>query len=242
MSVPIEDRVTEGIAALSRFFIGDHTLGQTLTKVTELARDALGADMAGITMIVGGRPGTGVFTDPLAPELDAEQYRTGHGPCLDAFRRQVPFLIDDTATDVRWPEFAARAAEAGIVTTLSLPLCGPEEPIGALNLYSRRPGQFAEAQTGPAETLAAQAAIVLANANAYHDARQLNDNLNQALVSRRTIDYAIGLLMSTGGRTPDEAFEVMVRASQRENRKLRDIAAEIVAAAQQRPPRRPEAT
>ena len=34
--------------------------------------------------------------------------------------------------------------------------------------------------------------------------------------------------MAGGGRSPDEAFQVLVRASQRENRKLRDIAAEIV--------------
>jgi GAF domain-containing protein len=181
---------------------------------------------------------TGVFTDPAAPDLDSEQYRTGRGPCLDAFRQQVSFRIDDTAAETRWPEFAARAAEAGIITTLSLPLAGPEEPLGALNLYSRRSGGFGDEQTAQAEALAAQAAIVLANANAFHDARQLNENLNQALISRRTIDYAIGLLMSIGGRSPEDAFEVMVRASQRENRKLRDIAADIVEAAQQRAPKR----
>ena len=38
--------------------------------------------------------------------------------------------------------------------------------------------------------------------------------------------------MVGGGRSPDEAFQVLVRASQRENRKLRDIAAEIVERAQ----------
>jgi len=236
--VPTDDPVSDGINALSRFFVGDDTLGGTPTRVSELARDVLGADMAGITMMVGDRPATGVFSDPVAPEIDTEQYRTGRGPCLDAFRQQVSFRIDDTTSDGRWPEFAAAAAAAGIVTTLSLPLAGPAGPLGALNLYARRHGRFGAEETERAETLAAQAAIVLANASAFHDSRQLNDNLHQALTSRRTIDYAIGLLMSTGGRSPEDAFEVMVRASQRENRKLRDIAAEIVAAAQQRPPTR----
>jgi GAF domain-containing protein len=238
--VPIEDPLREGFDALARFFIGDGTLGDTLTKVSELARDALSADMAGITMMVGGRPGTGVFTDPIAPRIDTEQYRTGRGPCLAAFHDQVSYRIDDTATDERWPEFAARAAAAGIVTTLSLPLAGPDESLGALNLYSRHSGRFGEAETRQAEMLAAQAAMVLANANAFHDVRQLNENLNQALTSRRMIDYAIGLLMSTGGRTPEDAFEVLVRASQRENRKLRDIATEIVTAVQKRPVTRPD--
>jgi AmiR/NasT family two-component response regulator len=46
--------------------------------------------------------------------------------------------------------------------------------------------------------------------------------------------------MAGGGRSPDEAFQVLVRASQRENRKLRTIAEEIVHGARQR--ENPEAT
>ena len=226
------------VSPASRFFLGDGTITETLTTVSELTRDMLGADMAGITMMVGDRPGTPVFTDPVAPQIDTEQYRTGRGPCLDAFRQQVTYRIDDTATETRWPEFAATAAAAGIVTTLSMPLPGRNEALGALNLYSRRDGCFAHGPTDQAEALATQAAIVLANATALSSARKLNDNLSQALTSRRTIDYAIGLLMSTGGRTPEEAFEVMVRASQRQNRKLRDIAGEIVDTAQRRSARR----
>jgi AmiR/NasT family two-component response regulator len=34
--------------------------------------------------------------------------------------------------------------------------------------------------------------------------------------------------MARGGRTAEETFQLLVRASQRENRKLRDIAADIV--------------
>jgi AmiR/NasT family two-component response regulator len=79
-------------------------------------------------------------------------------------------------------------------------------------------------------TFARHAAIVLANAQVYWDARQLSENLEQALHSRSTINYAIGILIraGAGGRSPEEAFQILVRASQRENRKLRDIAAEIV--------------
>jgi GAF domain-containing protein len=175
-----------------------------------------------------------VFTDPTAVEVDQQQYHSdGRGPCVDAFRQQTVFQIADTASDHRWPEFAASAAAHGIRSTLSLPLTRSGEPLGALNLYSRSPVRF-DADTGAAETFALQAAIVLCNAQAYHDSRELNENLNQALISRRSIDYAIGMVMAGGGRSPEDAFQVLVRASQRENRKLREIAAEIVASAQAR--------
>jgi AmiR/NasT family two-component response regulator len=65
----------------------------------------------------------------------------------------------------------------------------------------------------------------------YWDAHQLSENLNQAMQSRSAIDQAVGVMLSGGGHTPDEAFQMLVRASQRENRKLREIAEEIVQSA-----------
>ena len=96
-----------------------------------------------------------------------------------------------------------------------------EEGLGALNLYSRQPSAFNDEIASRASTFAAHAAIMLANAQVYWDARQLNENLSQATRSRATIDQAVGILMAHGGRSPDEAFQLLVRASQRENRKLR---------------------
>jgi hypothetical protein len=52
---------------------------------------------------------------------------------------------------------------------------------------------------------------------------QLRD-LQRALQSQPDIEQAKGLLMAQHGCTPDEAFAMLMRASQRENRKLRDIA------------------
>jgi GAF domain-containing protein len=224
---------------LARFFIGDSTLRETLQQVATITCEALEADMAGITMLVDGRPATGVCTDEAAARIDTAQYESpGGGPCIDAFHQQVVFRIADTAVEERWPEFSSGAHAFGVRSTLSLPLTRTGRPLGALNVYSRRPGHFAE-DTTAAETLATQAAIVLANAYVYNESRELNDNLQQALTSRRTIDYAIGLVMSVGGRTPDDAFQVLVRASQRENRKLRDIATDMVDAAVNRRPLSP---
>ncbi|HET6875009.1 MAG TPA: ANTAR domain-containing protein [Acidimicrobiales bacterium] len=58
--------------------------------------------------------------------------------------------------------------------------------------------------------------------------------LRAALDSRDTIGMAKGILMAREGCTPDEAFDILRRASQRENRKLADLAAELVASNAQR--------
>jgi ANTAR domain len=54
------------------------------------------------------------------------------------------------------------------------------------------------------------------------------DGLRRAMETRATIEQAKGILMGAEHCTPDEAFRMLVRASQRENRKLALIAAEIV--------------
>jgi len=229
-----DDGATDGLGTLSQFFINDGTLGDTLQRVAELACEAAPADMAGVTLLVEGRASTGVFTDPEAVEIDQDQYGTGRGPCLDAFRNRLVYRIDATSEETRWPEFARAAFAHGICSTLSLPIIARDETFGALNLYSRRPAAFDDESADRLRGFVRQAAIVLANAQVYWDARNLSENLNQAMRSRATIDYAVGIVMAHGGRSPEEAFQVLVRASQRENRKLREIAGEIVERASRR--------
>ena len=230
------DPLAQSVAALSRFFVGDGTLAETLQRVAELAQQAVpGADFAGITMLVEGRPRTGVFTDETSPEIDAAQYDTGMGPCLDAFRNQTVYRIDCTEKDTNWPAFSEAAAARGVKSTLSLPLVANHEGVGALNLYSRTGGAFSDEDEQVAMQFANQAGIVLANAQAYWDAHQLSQDLNEAMKSRAVIEQAKGILMAQG-RTADEAFQILVRASQRENIKLRDVAAELVKRAEQRRP------
>jgi GAF domain-containing protein len=221
-----QEAIRQSLRALSQFFVKDGTLGDTLLRVSEMACDVTPAKYAGITLLVEGKPRTGVFTSPEAPEIDEAQYDTGEGPCLDAFRQQRVFRIE--SDDDRWPAFCALAATHGIRSTISVPLTVHRESLGALNLYAEDVGAFTKGHEETVQVFADQAAIALANAQVYWDARHLSENLTQAIKSRETIDHAVGILMASGGLTPQDAFQLLVRASQRENRKLRDVAEEIV--------------
>ncbi|HEX2042082.1 MAG TPA: GAF and ANTAR domain-containing protein [Acidimicrobiales bacterium] len=224
------ESLTKGLEAMSRFFVGDATLQDTLHRVAELACAAVsGADMAGITMLVEGRARTAVFTDDTAPQIDAAQYETGVGPCLDAFRQRQVFRIDDMDKDRQWPPFSEAAGAHGIQSSLSVPLLARHEGVGALNLYSRRRAAFSDDDVEVGLQFASHAGIVLANAQAYWDARQLGEDMAEAMKSRAIIEQAKGILMGSQRCSPDEAFQILVRASQRENRKLRAIAEELVA-------------
>lgn len=53
--------------------------------------------------------------------------------------------------------------------------------------------------------------------------------MEEALKSSRTIGAAIGVIMGTRQVSEEEAFKILQTASQNSNRKLRDLAAELVA-------------
>jgi GAF domain-containing protein len=212
---------------LAQLVVTDDPLDATLLRVAELATKEIdGCDMAGITLMRDGTPVTAAFTDSVAPEIDTAQYDTGQGPCLQAFLTNSTLRIDDTRTETRWPDFARAAAEHGVLSTLSLPLIVGANALGALNLYSRSPNTFPGDDSSM--VFALQASVVLANAQAFWAAQHLADQLENALESRAVIEQAKGVLLARTGCSLDEAFDLLRVASQNQNRKLRDIAADVV--------------
>ena len=86
-----------------------------------------------------------------------------------------------------------------------------------------------------AARFAEPAAALVVNALLFWEARDLADNLQTALAGRAVIDQAKGILMGQQRVDADAAFDMLRRASQRENVKLRDIAQRVVDRATGRP-------
>ena len=217
------------LTALSQYFVGDQSLQETLTRVVELAADAMpAATYVGITMLQDGQPRTSAFSDPDVPEIDQAQYDAGTGPCLDAFRNGEIYRITDTTADGPWLEFRKSCDLHGIHSTLSMPLVVADISYGALNMYASGRDAFGASELAQARAFSVPTAVVLANSNAYWNARQLHENLAAAMVHRAEIEQAKGIVMGAMRCTADQAFEQLVKQSQHENRKLREIAIEIV--------------
>ena len=226
-----QSRLDQAVRAVSLFLVAEAPLGETLDRIAVVARDAVSsAAAAGITLLdERQRPKTRVWTDALSPAIDQAQYAEGSGPCLDAYREGRIVRVDDTkAVAQRWPAFSAAAGEHGVLSTLSLPLRAAGDTFGALNLYARREGGFDAVDELDAEMFATQVSVVLANARAYWDAFDLAHGLRQAMDSRAVIEQAKGKIMGANGCAAEEAFAMLVRASQRENVKLRDVARRVV--------------
>jgi len=98
------------------------------------------------------------------------------------------------------------------------------DTLGALNLYSRERAAFDDEAEAIGTVLAAHAALAFARARE----REQISGLEQAVASNRSIGMAIGILMAIRRIGQDEAFDLLRTVSQRTNRKLREIADEVV--------------
>jgi GAF domain-containing protein len=235
----MEEPVVEALGAVRAFVAGREPLGDTLGQVSHLAVRALAADVAGLTLLYpDGRARTAVATADIARVVDQAQYDADRGPCLHAFREGATTRVDDTELDERWPEFAARALEEGVRSSLSLPLLTDGQGIGALNLYSAHPRHFSDEDETQGAIFAAEASVALANAQAYWEQAERAEGLAAAMQSRAVIEQAKGVIIATTGVDEEEAFEILRQQSQFQNRKLREIAVDIVRAQQRamRPP------
>ena len=99
---------------------------------------------------------------------------------------------------------------------------------GGLNIYAATEAAFSEHDEQVAGAFVVQASVIVANARAYWASFEMTRHLTTAMASRAVIEQAKGILMANHGVSSDEAFDRLRRQSQTENRKLRDIAADIV--------------
>lgn len=221
----------EAVAAVAQFLVAGSTVGETLERISILARGAIGETTAvGLTMLDDeDRMATRVFTSELSPRVDQGQYDDDAGPCLQAYREgRVVLVVDTRGAAEEWPSFSRRALEEGVHSTLSLPLVAAGDRMGVMNLYATHGRPYHQDDVADAQVFATQAAVVLANASAYWTSFDLAANLRAALDSRAVIDQAKGKLMALNDCSPEDAFQLLVKASQRENVRLRDIARRVV--------------
>jgi GAF domain-containing protein len=196
---------------------------ETVDRVLEYALKAVSCGYAGIMFVHdrGRRVETAAATDPLVARLDALQAECGEGPDIDVLADRYSVTVADTHAESRWPTWAHRVAEHGVRSLLSVRLYTSSSTIGALNLYDERPDRFDVSDQEIAHVLARHAGVALANA------RQ-TENLWQAIDARKRVGQAQGILMERYNLSEDQAFAVLMRYSQNNNMKLREVAERLI--------------
>jgi len=215
--------LAETFAEVARVLLDEHDVESTLERICQLAVKTIGGcEAAGISIAEGKRVTSHSTSDDLPCVVDAIQSETQEGPCVDAIKEHSVFVTGWLSQEDRWPQFSRRAnTETGVESILSLRLFASEDTMGSLNLYSSAFDAFDDQDIAVGSVFAAHAAVALAHA-------KQEMHLENKADSRDVIGMAKGIIMARQKVSEDEAFDILRRASQRMNVKLRELAARVI--------------
>lgn len=218
-----QEDLARRLGDLARYLQGKDSLEETLQSIVDAAVGSVhGAEYAGLSVVESRKAmRTVAVSDDLVCEVDQAQIDFQEGPCLSALHVKHTVRVTDLARDERWPRFASAAVALGIRSMLSFQLYVIADDLGALNLYARDAGAFTDDSEQTGLLFATHAAVAMADA-------QEQAHLTRAITTRDLIGQAKGILMERHRLTGDQAFALLVRASQRTNTKLVDVAEYLV--------------
>jgi GAF domain-containing protein len=196
-------------------------LAATRRAVVDQARRADLGDAVGLLLVRDGTITVGAASDPEVRLADRLQLKCGQGPGVEAIVTRRSYVSDDLRLDSRWRFWGPQAAAAGWRSALSVELVDGDTH-GSLTLYSRQTRSFSRDDVTVAEAFAGHAAIALSNA-------QERLPRSEAARARRLVSRAQDIVMGRLHVDAGQAFSVLRRNASRGNRKVSEVAADVVA-------------
>lgn len=223
----------ESVLLLQEILVGAGNAVEFLSGLSGLAAaavsEAAGDDIeCAVTLKLRRRPATVAASSARALELDKLEQALGDGPCIRALREMAPVIIDDVAKDSRWRTYCEQLADRNVHSTLGVPLEITGDASAALNFFATGPGMFTADVYDKAVGFAAAAHNTLHLSVRINNAQNRADDLEAALESRTAINLACGVIMAQNRCSQEEAMAILTKVSSNRNRKLRDVARELI--------------
>jgi GAF domain-containing protein len=229
-----DDATRESVLArtfvrLADTLANDFDVVDFLFGLSEDSVEILRAAAAGV-MLADARGGLRLIasSDERMRALELFELQGEQGPCLDAYSSGRAIQASAADSLDRWPIFAPQASSAGFQLICAVPLRVRTDVIGALNLFRRSDEPFTGTEMEIAQAMAEMAAIGLIQERALRERSLLVTQLQAAVNSRVIIEQAKGMLAEYLTVTVDDAFTMLRNYSRYHNRKLSEVAGDVV--------------
>jgi GAF domain-containing protein len=207
----------------------DFDLDALLDKLLAECKDLLAISEAGLVLAdENGLLHVMAATTESAGHLEALQLQADEGPAIEVFRGGEVVVVFDVENCVQWPRFREVALREGYRAVHAIPLRVGDITLGAMCLFSHRPGDLNEADALAGQALADIASIGIVNYRVYLKHDTIVRQLQTALNSRVLIEQAKGVIASTEGVSVDEAFVRLRRFARGRSMRLSEAAERVV--------------
>ena len=224
------ERLADVFVDVADTLVTDFDLIDFLHTVAGHAAEVTGTAAVGLMLAdTEGRLHYMAASSESARLLELLQLQNSEGPCLECFHAGEPIAQDDLreAYD-RWPVFARRAVESGVLAVHAFPMRLRDRVIGAMNVFRAENVALPAEDQRVLRALADVATIAIIQEQATARAELLNEQLQAALTSRIVIEQAKGAVAQTFGVTVEQAFEMLRRHARSHHLRLTDLAHTIV--------------
>lgn len=206
---------------------GDHDLLAMMTQeATQVVAAVPGCLGLSITLRDHELTFTWLATDPRLRSLDAAQF-LDDGPCERAATQGTESSVADLLEEERWRLLGLASAAIGVRSSLSLPLLGPDGPIGSINFYGTDGGTFRGRERHIARVFGSDVEAAVTNADLSMTSRQRAEHAVETLEALDAVDIASGILAEREGIPVDEALSRLRDAAERADAPLHEVS-EIV--------------
>lgn len=225
-----EQRLAATFVDLADSLVEDFDVVDLMMLLAERCVELLDAGAAGLLLADGrGALCLVAATSEALETVELFQIQNDEGPCRDCFHAGLPVSVRDLADEGgRWPRFAPVATAAGFRAAHALPLRLRGQVLGALNLFRTEPVALSRADLATAQAFADVATIAVLQSRAVHDSQLVADQLQEALQSRVVIEQAKGVVAQALGLEMDQAFARLRRHARGSERRLADVAQDVV--------------
>lgn len=229
-AVARETMLAKTLVALADTLVVDFDVVELLTVLTNGCVDILDVRAAGLMLVAPeGDLRVMASSSEAMRVLELFELQAAEGPCLDSYRSGDLVLDQDLATaHDRWPRFTPEALAAGFQTVHALPMRLRGTVIGALNLFHVDRASLRPDDVVAAQAMADVATIAILQYRAAHEAQAVNEQLNHALNIRILVEQAKGMVAEREGLTVEQAFSGLRRYARDNNRRLVDVASDVL--------------
>ncbi len=225
-----ESLLISTLVELADNLVDDFDIVDVLTVLSNRCVETIDVDAAGVMLSAPGGELQFIAASSESMEvLELFQLQANEGPCVDCFRTGEAILNRRlSAPDAQWPLFTPQALEQGFHAVHCLPMRLRGRTIGALNLFLEEERQLSDEDVEVAQGFADVATIAILQHQVAADALTLTNQLSNALNSRVIVEQAKGKISEATKCDMDAAFNRLRAHARNHNRRLTELAAEIV--------------
>lgn len=203
-------------------------VGRLRALCADAARALCAAGVGVSVMAADGGYGMAAASDPGIARIEELQFTFGEGPCVDAYSSRRPVLIADLddAAMRRWPVYTPAVHRAGIRAVFAFPLQVGAARLGVLDVFRSHAGPLSRDELGRAFTFTERAVTTLLDGQDRADGEH---DVDEAIEQGAAVWQAQGMVMVMLGVTLTEALVRLRAYAYTADRRLSDVAADVVA-------------